>query len=166
MSIEKHKHVPVKDKVPEATKEFEKLIGQRFTESQVFLDGSWHFYFGEVSDGISRPYLAVECCWRFTKGEQILIGVEDYDSLEKSTHRQMEALRNLVGSAGLGVETVSIDAWGGFRITFVDGYALDVFPASDREMEWMLKNPKWGSLVLMDGILYKAEGDGDGESPA
>ncbi len=162
MPLKRKEYTPVEQKAPEIGEALSVLINQRLTESQVILEGTWHFYFGRESVGSpghdsSRLYLAVECGWRFTKGDAIIIGSEDFDVLERNAERQMDTLRSLAGVEGLLIESVVGDVFGGFRIGFAGEYALDVFPASDSNMEWLFRNSSSCSLCLMNGILHKSD---------
>ena len=55
--------------------------------------------------------------------------------------------------SGLSVSSVECDATGGFRIHFGGSYVLAVFPASEKEMEWMLRWKSDGYMALMNGKI-------------
>lgn len=56
-------------------------------------------------------------------------------------------------TSDLVVERTEADAVGGFRLSLSGGFVLAAFPATCEGMQWLLSNPKDGSLSLMDGRL-------------
>ena len=139
------------------------LVGQRLIGARVFAEGTWHFYFGrraplaDIENGDGTTYLGVECSWRVHNGDTIIIGAEDYDVLGKSADRQLRIILQLIKEAPLLVDSVDGDEVGGLKIRLTGGYSLDVFPASDTEMEWIFRSLNSDSLILMDGALHRAD---------
>ncbi len=144
------------------------LIDQRMLGVQVFAEGTWHFYFGRGNvlspdESGTTPYLGVECSWRIQKGGAILIGSDDYDVLEKSANRQINAVRAIIAGEGIPVASIRADELGGFAITFETGHVLEIFPASATEMAWIFRCPAFYSLILMNGVLNKRGPGTDGD---
>jgi hypothetical protein len=127
------------------------LVGRRLVQARVFLDATWHFYF----DTEHHTYIAVECPWRIRNAESILIGCEDFDCLDGGgADRRVQVIETLIGTADTLVVSVDGDAVGGFQVAFASGHVFETFPASDHEMEWLIRADA-GSLVLMNGSLHR-----------
>lgn len=132
---------------------------------------------GGSSDGEYR--LTLECPWRLEKGDEVLVGSEDYgiqaagnvDPNWKASqmhmgHRQDDILSRLFGEVKDGeiftrkgdfvVGAINADVFGGFRLLFSNGCVLSVFPTStlDEGIEWMLSG-KGTRLALSGGTLRK-----------
>lgn len=161
MPMNPARYAQVEGKAKEVQEGLSVLVGQKLIGARVFLDATWHFYFGPrdclPADQSDKTYLGVECPWRIHNHDAIMIGSEDYDLLEKSTDRQMKILQALIGDSGLLVESVEADAIGGFRIGLAGAFIFDLFPASDREMEWIFCDVSSQSLILMKGVLHKSK---------
>ncbi|MFN8863256.1 MAG: hypothetical protein ACK5W1_03010 [Flavobacteriales bacterium] len=157
MRVDLSQYVRVEDKSKELQRSLSTLIGLKLVSARVFAASTWHFYFGpqSVSSDHCNIYLAVECPWRIHQDDFIKIGSEDYDELEGSSERQSQVIRALIGEDGLFVESVAADSLGGFTVGLSDRYVLDIFPASDNEMEWLFRNPSAFNLILMSGELSK-----------
>jgi hypothetical protein len=154
-----------------------RLVGHSLFKSKNFF-ATRHFYFdGPAQDSREESFytLAVECAWRFERAGVIIVGSEDYyekadDNPDSSWeignpagHLQDQKLAELLGELREGdiycsndsfvVKSVEVDAAAGFRITFSGGDVFSVFPASNRQMEYLLSRPGEPGLVLMNGEL-------------
>jgi hypothetical protein len=167
------------DKAETIHESFSVLVGLKLVRSQSFF-ATRHFYFGQDVDPSAALYtLGVECSWRIRRGDTIIVGSEDYsergdDNTDESWnvdmpigHLQDEQLVDLMGGelkagsvintgADLIVEFVEADKQGGFRLGLSEAYVLEVFPASVRQMEWVLSPPDGGGLILMNGVLNRS----------
>jgi hypothetical protein len=154
------------------------LVGQRLLRSRN-LFATRMFLFGQSSLQVDSALytLGLECPWRVEKHDVILAGAEDYyEKAEANTdesweagmpsgHLQDQGLVELLGElregyiintgAGLVVESVEGDRFGGFRIGMSESCVLEVFPASRNQMEWIFSPPIGGSLILMNGALER-----------
>jgi hypothetical protein len=167
------------EKTKEIREGLSALIGQRLIRSNNYC-ATRNFYFGQGDVHEDAPIytLGIECPWRVRTGDVIIVGSEDYfqkaednkdESWEAGTptgHLQNQKLAELLGELqpggsitntgqGLRVESVEADAFGGFRIGFGETCALEVFPASAGQMEWILIPPGGGSLILMHGVVTR-----------
>jgi hypothetical protein len=167
------------DKTKEIREGLSALIGQRLIRSDNYC-ATRNFYFGQGDVHADAPIyqLSIECPWRIQTGDVIIVGSEDYsekaeNNMEESWeagmptgHLQNQKLGELLGELqpggsitntgqGLRVESVEVDAFGGFRIGFGKTGALEVFPASVGQMEWILIPPGGGSLILMHGVVTR-----------
>jgi hypothetical protein len=144
--------------------------------------GTRLFYFAEPGSGRaadSDHYLMLECPWRIERADEIVVGDEDFGEsadgfaepdlqLEDRSwwNLQNQKLSELMGmeddgrifndGSDLIVESVSADAYGGFRIKLSGGYTLSVFPASCRTMEWMLVSSSGRNFALMHGSVSES----------
>lgn len=161
--------------------EFAPLVGLTLYKcSSIYATRSFHFSRGQAE---GKEYgdvyvLVVECPWRIETEGQILVGCEDYnikaddnddplwETGMQTGHLQDQKLLELMGefvhgdifntSSNFVVESVEADSVGGFSIIFSGAYCLSVFPASNKEMEWMLRRPPHEYLALMNGELSKS----------
>jgi hypothetical protein len=118
----------------------------------------------------------------------IIVGSEDYsEKAEGNTdpswepgmpggHLQDERLAELLGELregdiittrpGFIVKAAELCDCSGIRIELGLDYALELFPGSAKQMEWIFMSPDRPSFVLMNGVVNKCHGkkSGTGES--
>ncbi len=168
-----------RDMAQEIRDTFSELIGQRLVRSRNFL-ATRHFCFGQsAADPAESLYtLGVECPWRIRRDHTIVAGSEDYcemaetktgeswDAGDSGGRLQNQQLAELLGElkedgsiintgAQLAVELVDADECGGFRIGLTEACALEAFPASAGQMEWIIMLPGNRALTLMNGVLSR-----------
>ncbi|WP_129710499.1 DUF6188 family protein [Priestia megaterium] len=98
--------------------------------------------------GFSKGGLVAECPWRLKNKRSILLGQADWKSLHSAEQRQqVEALL-------LGQHIISIQWYediGILRITFSNGYALDMFHDSSFFEGWDLYGQDGFSFISLPG---------------
>lgn len=169
---------------------FLQLIGLKLQRcSNILGTRLFHFYSADslAEDTDEVCTLVVECPWRIEHLDTIVVGSEDYgqalDNLDpgltstsKPDDLQDQRLVEMLGAPpnggaldegrGLSVTAIDADAFGGFRVGFADDYFLAVFPASGREMEWMLRWRVRGYIALMNGAVAESEREHRRRPPA
>jgi hypothetical protein len=155
---------------------FAGLVGlQLFKAWNVF--ATRMFYFAtrsaEARGNDGEYVLTLECPWRIEEADHILVGSEDYGvraggNTDEAWEPDMQwgqlqdqKLRELLGKeedgaivstrSDLIVESVEPDSGGGFRLHLSGAYTLAVFPTTDSDMEWLLRQRGGGYLILMNG---------------
>jgi len=155
---------------------FSRLVDLQLLRSRNFC-GTRDFYFGHADSKTGRKEvfsLLIESEWRIEVGEQILTGSSDYLAKADNNadpaweegmpwgHLQGQKLREFMGAATetdiiarrqILVASSDVDAVGGFQIRFSEGAILAAFPASCREMEWMLKGTDGSCAMWINGVL-------------
>ena len=157
----------------EIKKALEQLVGFGFTGTSRVDGTAEYINFGElgiIKDGteewqVGEFNIRLECPWRITKGNILLIGSDDFAEQPDETAEYDEnfnwnvqggnlrdvKMTDFLNSGKYIVESVQTDEFGGFELTFNDNVKLTVFPAMSSKSE---HNEFWGISDSRDEGYY------------